>query len=560
MNGRKTAIVMLIALGLLAGCSGDGALTAELITSGERLAAPQMLSVEAKVTSGVPEGIFVTWTRVDSPRAQGYYLYRYTDSNRPPEPGPDDNPPFPIELRTNDGSMIPQPADGETVTFNDIFELVIGTIYYYRVTVVDDDVPPQESYPSAEESWMAHGHNVAALTPTEAYWGDDVTITGDTFGTYDEGTDSVRFLGVDASQLAGAIVSWTETEIVATVPEDVVTGRVAVVIGGTIAYTDDDLAILNPIITDLAPSVGFVEQDLTVSGLKFGAVQGDSTVQIGMIDVTPAVHSWADEQVVLTVPALISRGSVRLTVGGHPSNRLLFTARPEILELSTTSAQIDELVTLSGRHYMLPAGTVELNGQELAVEAWTQESITVTISGEPGEHLMTVVSSEAHRSNDVAFEIVEPLTVALSGLDPEAVYRPTDMPPVGITTAADAERVELLIDDLVVGEPSTTPPFDDLVLPVAALTNGYHLVKLRAYRRAIVADSEELLVTIYSLIGDVNGDGVVNDDDRLALITHLWLTAADPGYRPWYDTNDDGLVNEADLSAVGYHWDEAVQQ
>ncbi len=560
MSKQQWFVLVVAGLGLLAGCGGGGTLSGDLGTAEGRLAAPRMVSVTAKTASGAPVGIYVTWTREPDPRAQGYYLYRYTESTRPPEPGPDDNPPFPIDLRTNDGEMIPQPDSGDYVTFNDIFELQVGMTYYYRVTVVDDDEPPQESYPSDEASWMVHGQNVTGLAPTEAYWGEDVTITGDTFGVYDEGTDEVHFLGVDSSQVAGEIVSWTDTEIVVTVPEDVVTSPLGVVIGSTIAFTDDDLSILNPIITDIDPAIGFVEQDLTVSGLRFGSDQGESTVIMGTTDVTAQVSSWADDQIVLTVPAEIGRGSARVTVGGHPSNRKLFIARPEILELSTSSAQEGELLTITGRHFVLPAGEVELDGAtQLQVESWTTDSITVTLAGDTGSYLLSVVSNEGHRSNDMEFEIVEPLAIALSGLDPAEIYRPDAPPAIGVTTAADAERVELIIDDAVAGDPSTTPPFDDLVLPVDLLRNGFHEVKLRAYRRAIVADSDSIMVTSYSLVGDVNADGLVNDDDRLALITHLWLTSADPGYRAWYDPNEDGLVNEADLSAVGYHWDEALE-
>jgi len=346
-----------------------------------------------------------------------------------------------------------------------------------------------------------------------------------------------------------------------TVPEDSVTGYVAVVIESTVSLTPEELTILNPIITGIDPERGFVEQPLTVSGHGFGAEQGDSTVVMGSTDVTSAVTTWGETEIILTVPAEIGRGSVRLTVDGHPSNRVLFIARPEILGLSTTSAQSGEPLTLTGRHFGSPAGQVLLDfAEELALTGWDAGEISVTLSGAPGAHTLTVISNEDLDSNTLDFTIVEPLAVTLGGLTADYVYTLADPPAMTVTAPADADRVELYVDDVLMGEPSTTAPFSDLEIALATLINGPHDVMLKAYRRTIEAASEVVTINAYSLVGDINGDGVVDELDRDALVPLLLIDYTHEDYRRWQDTDDDGLVTEADLSAVGYFWGQTVAE
>ncbi len=59
---------------------------------------------------------------------------------------------------------------------------------------------------------------------------------------------------------------------------------------------------------------------------------------------------------------------------------------------------------------------------------------------------------------------------------------------------------------------------------------------------------------IFNLRGDMNGDGTVNDDDRDALSGVLGVRSSEPSFMRWYDSNGDGIIDEADLAAVGYFW------
>jgi hypothetical protein len=396
------------------------------------------------------------------------------------------------------------------------------------------------------------------MDPTSAYWGDNITLTGDTFGTYDAGTDSVRFEIIGDGTTSGDIVIWTDTEIIATVPDLAATGPVAVIVGGTVAYADEHLTILHPSITSLDPADGFVEQLLTINGVNFGAEQGDSTVSFDAFDYTPAVTSWSDTELLLLVPPSAKRSTVTVTVGSHVSNGVQFTPRPEILGHDPASAQSGEPVTLNGRKFLDTQGRVLLDGTvELDILNWADDEITFTLAGPEGEHTLVVETSVGTLGSNYAYTIVPPLAVSLHGLYSAALYVPGIEPVITVDAPADTERVELWAGGWM-HDLSTEAPFDGLQVLIPALVNGSHDVMLKAYRREITAESEPVTITVYSLVGDVNSDGMVDIADRDLLDTLRGMTEDDPGFLPWYDTDNDGEVTEADLSAIGYYWDNLI--
>ena len=199
-----------------------------------------------------------------------------------------------------------------------------------------------------------------------------------------------------------------------------------------------------------------------------------------------------------------------------------------------------------------------LNGtDELTVDNWTSDEVVVQVVGDPGLVTLTLETFSGIVSNVLDYEISLDLAVTLSGLDPVEIYTIDTAPAIGVDTPADVDRVELYVNDTLFSE-STTVPFNDLVLPVSSLTNGTNLVTLSAYRRAITAASNELPANVYSLVGDVDADGVVGDSDADLLDTLLGLEIGDLAFYPWYDTNNDGLVDEQDLALVGYNYGNTV--
>jgi hypothetical protein len=553
VEGGRTALraVLLVAAGLglvwAAGCGGGAPNLSGHGLALSRLPAPELVSLCVKTASGAPVGIYVTWTRTAVPDVQGYYLYRDTQSIPLPPPDQTLNP----ALRVNGGNVIGQPGSGTYVTFNDVFSLLVGQTYYYRVTVVDS--LGQESYPSNEQSWTVHGQHVSSFSPASVYWGDELTLTGDTFGPYAPATDSVLFDAHAGGQLPGAVQSWSETEVKVTVPAGAATGRVSVVINGTIAQTDTDLVVANAYISELDPAVGFVDQQLLILGEHYGPGRGTSTVYIGALNVSGAVLAWSDTVVSIRVPTNVAKGDVVVTVAGHPSNGLEFTPRAEILGSYPPSAEVKEHLQLAGRFFGADQGQVRLDGSPLTVLWWSDNAVLAYIQGAVGSHTISVRTATGVVSNVVSLTIVPPLTVFIGGLTPGAVYRPSGPPTVSVTTADDATEVRLVVDGQMAAS-DTTLPFDSFELPVSSLVNGFHQVWLDAYRRTVKASSTRIPVTVISLDGDVNSDGVVDDLDVVELATHIGALLGEADYRPWYDTDGDGVITEADLALVGYNY------
>jgi len=85
-----------------------------------------------------------------------------------------------------------------------------------------------------------------------------------------------------------------------------------------------------PGILKLSPLSGFptfsgiLGTSVRITGVKFGAVQGASTVTFGGI-VATTVTNWSDTGITAIVPAGATSGSVVVTVGGNASNAFNFT-------------------------------------------------------------------------------------------------------------------------------------------------------------------------------------------------------------------------------------------
>ncbi|MCC7478497.1 IPT/TIG domain-containing protein [bacterium] len=553
---RKLLLAVLSVLLLAsASCAAGGALKPAPGTH-SRIAATRLNKAGqlAKQTSGAPVGLRLTWGFVDDPEVVGYYLYR--DSQSIPDPGPDGF--IDPSLRVNGGATIDQPAAGPDVVYDDIFDAEIGTTYYYRVTVLDS--LDQESYPSNEISWTVHGHNVASLTPTEAYYGDQVTITGDTFGTYDSATDKVFFTALSGPPVEGNVVSWNDTEIVAEVPVGSFDGPVSISIDSTLAQSEN-LTILNPILTLLSPDQQFIGDSITISGHNFGASQDASTLSLDLDDLSASVSSWADEEIQLTLPASAHDGSVSVTVLGVQSNNLNLQIRPFITSGDILNPQSGEVLTLSGNNFDAQPGKVYLDGSsEQLVGNWADGELTFTLDAPTlGLHTLTVEDEAGLLSNELEIDVVAPLSVTVVGIVPSQLYRVADAASILVSaaTAADADQVELLIDDVVVAS-SATAPFSDLPLQLDVLKNGEHNISMRAARRAVSVDSIAVPILVYSLTGDVDGSGVVDAEDAAALRPLIGLPSSDPAFRAWFDTNEDGEINESDLSRIGYGFGNSI--
>jgi hypothetical protein len=162
---------------------------------------------------------------------------------------------------------------------------------------------------------------ITSVTPTTARAGDQITITGNYFGT--SGTAAQVWLG---NKAAGTIVSWSDTQVVATVASGASSGTVQVQAGG-VWYNYGSFTVITPSISSISPTSGPVGTNVTITGTGFGATRGSGNVWLGGKNATNIV-SWSDTQVVATVPTGATTSGTQVYQNGVWSNSITFTVTP----------------------------------------------------------------------------------------------------------------------------------------------------------------------------------------------------------------------------------------
>src|ERR1043165_1097382 len=175
--------------------------------------------------------------------------------------------------------------------------------------------------------------SLTSINPTSGVPGTQVTLTGSGFGA-GQGTGSV-WLG---NKLAGSIVSWSDTQIVATVATNVASGSASVQQAGTwsnnIAFT-----IITPTISSISPTSGVPGTQVTINGTNFGATQGSGQVWLGNT-YAGSIVSWSNTQIVATVAANAASGNAQVQQSGVWGNQIAFTVTsPTISSISPTRSR-----------------------------------------------------------------------------------------------------------------------------------------------------------------------------------------------------------------------------
>lgn len=214
---------------------------------------------------------------------------------------------------------------------------------------------------------------VTSVNPTNGIVGTQVTITGTSFGS----AGYAKFNGVDA-----AVVSWSDTEVVAIVQPGARTGPVDITVNGVDSNQDVQFTMPNPTVTALSPTSGPVATQVTVTGIGFGDSQGSNT--IGFNGPTPAtVTSWSDTQIVTAVPPGSVTGQAVVTVGGVASNTgPVFTIPPpQISSFAPTTGLPGQQVTIVGSGFDSEEGEsfVTFNGVPAETVSWTDTMLVVTV-------------------------------------------------------------------------------------------------------------------------------------------------------------------------------------
>ncbi len=204
---------------------------------------------------------------------------------------------------------------------------------------------------------------ISSLMPTVGTIGTPVTITGSNFGTT-QGASSVQFSGVPAT----SITSWSNSQIVVTVPVTTLNATIPVVVtvnSISSPITPNTLfTLFNPIITSISPTAGPPNGTITINGSGFLFGPGGASysgysdsVLINGVSATVAGCTngwacWSDTQIQVGINGTtpLGPGSVTVNNQGYFSNAFPFTVTnpPAITSLTPTTGVVGTPVTITG--------------------------------------------------------------------------------------------------------------------------------------------------------------------------------------------------------------------
>ncbi len=203
--------------------------------------------------------------------------------------------------------------------------------------------------------------------------GSQVTIGGTGFGaTQGKGT-------VWLGSAPGAVVSWTDNQIVATVASNAQSGTVRVQQGG-VWSNSPALSMITALISGVSPAHGVVGTSVTISGSGFGSPQGSGQVWLGTAN--GVVQTWNDSQIVAVVATGAASGNVQVLQNGVMSNAVPFALdTPNITSMDASSGPVGMPFQIFGTGFGDTPGTVLLGSVpcQVAAGSWYDTSVLVTV-------------------------------------------------------------------------------------------------------------------------------------------------------------------------------------
>jgi hypothetical protein len=198
----------------------------------------------------------------------------------------------------------------------------------------------QNGLTSNRVNFTVNAPAITSIDPTGGAPGTQVTISGSGFGT--SAGSGKAWLG----STYGIVVTWSDTQITATVAPNATSGQAQVMQGG--AWSNAvGFSVNSPIITSLVPTNGLPGTQVIITGSGFGNSQGNGQVLLG---TAPAVvTSWSDVQIQATVSQGSTTGTGQVLQNGILSNALAFMVNlPQITTLTPGSGAVGTTVTISG--------------------------------------------------------------------------------------------------------------------------------------------------------------------------------------------------------------------
>ena len=276
--------------------------------------------------------------------------------------------------------------------------------------------------------------NIASVSPTTVSPGGQITITGTNFGS----AQGSAFL--EQSPLWNCtVISWSDTQVVATVPLSGLSGNIYVVTQAGAQSNLVSLTVLAPNISGVSPTSVFPGGQVTLNGSNFGSAQGAVIEGNGANWWICTVTSWSDTQVVATVPLSAVSGLIYITTqAGAASNYATLTVlAPNITDVSPPTVSPGGQVTISGANFGSAQGTVTMgngaNWWSLTATSWSDTQVVATVPVYALSGVVYITTQSGAQSNEVSLAVSAPSIASVS---------PTTVSPGGqITITRDKFRV-----------------------------------------------------------------------------------------------------------------------
>jgi mRNA-degrading endonuclease toxin of MazEF toxin-antitoxin module len=248
---------------------------------------------------------------------------------------------------------------------------------------------------------------ISSISPTTGRAGDTITILGDGFGA-PQGSGNV-WLG----SKYGNVVSWANTQVVATIASGATSG-VAQVLQSSVWSNQISLTVITPNITSISPTSGVAGTSVTINGTGFGASQGSGNVWLGSKYGT--VVSWSDTQVVATIASGATSGIAQILQGGVWSNQISLTViTPNITSISPTTAYSGDQITITGTGFGASqgSGNVWLGSTYGTVVSWSDTQVVTAVASGATSGVAQVYQGGVW-SNQISLTVVTPHITSIS--------------------------------------------------------------------------------------------------------------------------------------------------
>jgi hypothetical protein len=216
--------------------------------------------------------------------------------------------------------------------------------------------------------------SISIISPTFGSAGTQVTITGSGFGST-EGTGNV-WLG----STFGNVVSWSGTQIVATVAVISTSGTAQVQQGGLSSNTVP-FNVSTATISNILPKSGVPGTQVTITGSGFGATQGSGQAWLGTANAV--VQSWSDTQIIAVVAIGSMSANAQVLQNGVMTNAVPFSVTSlSITNITPNSGAAGTTITITGSGFGSTQGngTVLIGGTNGEVMSWNDTQIVALVA------------------------------------------------------------------------------------------------------------------------------------------------------------------------------------